>query len=155
MSRFHVVQLLAVSALAAVSPVAGQEHQHGPGEQKLGTVRFPTSCNAAAQPVFERGVAMLHSFWFAEAEKTFREAMQKDPSCGMPHWGVAMVKLGNPLAGRPSTENERIALEAAERAATLGAPTPRERAYAPLTKRIVPSSRKRQTISAWLWTMAR
>jgi len=30
----------------------------------LGTVKFPTSCSAAAQPEFERVVASLHSFWF-------------------------------------------------------------------------------------------
>ena len=55
-----------------------------------------------AQRVFERAVAMLHSFWFAEAEKTFREATQKDPACAMAHWGIAMVKLGNPSIRPPS-----------------------------------------------------
>src|SRR5512140_3600798 len=38
---------------------------------KLGKVRFPLSCNAAAQQPFEQGIAMLHSFWFDEATHAF------------------------------------------------------------------------------------
>src|SRR5215831_8164606 len=32
-------------------------------QDKLGKVSFPTSCDAAVQGEFERGVAMLHSYW--------------------------------------------------------------------------------------------
>ena len=32
-------------------------------EDKLGKVSFPTSCDPKVQAQFERGVAMLHSFW--------------------------------------------------------------------------------------------
>lgn len=107
-------------------PAAAQDHDHGAA---VGTVSFPTSCSAAAQAHFERGVAMLHSFWFGEAEKTFRAAAEADPSCAMPWWGVAMTRLGNPLAGRPSAESERVAREAVDRALAVGARTPREQGY--------------------------
>jgi hypothetical protein len=56
---------LALTALA-VATVAGAD-----GPEKLGKVNFPTSCAAAAQPQFERAVALLHSFWFGEAIKGF------------------------------------------------------------------------------------
>lgn len=47
--------------------VAGEtDHTHDPAE-KLGTVRFTTSCTPEAQPLFDRGVAQLHSFGYAPA----------------------------------------------------------------------------------------
>ncbi|HZC67308.1 MAG TPA: hypothetical protein VE201_01700, partial [Nitrospirales bacterium] len=33
-------------------------------EEKLGTLSFPTSCDPKVQAEFERGVAMIHSYWF-------------------------------------------------------------------------------------------
>ncbi len=40
---------------------AAQAHEH-PAPEKLGVVRFPTSCSASAQKEFQRAVALLHSF---------------------------------------------------------------------------------------------
>src|SRR5262245_4590359 len=36
-------------------------------QEKLGRVTFQTSCDTRVQAQFERGVAMLHSYWFTEA----------------------------------------------------------------------------------------
>src|SRR5690606_7208260 len=93
------------------------------------TVSFATSCAPAVQTQFEQAVAMLHSFWFQEAEKTFRAVAESDPQCAMAWWGVAMTRLGNPLAGRPSAENEAVAREAADRALRIGGKTAREQGY--------------------------
>src|SRR6185369_8621775 len=43
-----------------------EQHDHG---HDLGHVYFPVSCAPTAQQTFERGVALLHSFWYDEAEK--------------------------------------------------------------------------------------
>ena len=72
------------------SVAVAQEHEH-PVPEKLGTVKFPTSCSADAQPEFERAVALLHSFAYSAAEKAFRDVIARDPSCAMAHWGVAMT----------------------------------------------------------------
>jgi hypothetical protein len=85
--------------------------------------------SCAAQPEFNRAVAMLHSFWFPPADKAFREIAAKDASCGMAWWGVAMVALGNPLAGAPSARQLKIGWEAVEKAKAAGAETERERDY--------------------------
>ena len=53
-------------------------------------MHFPVSCSASVQKPFERGVALLHSFWYEEAEKEFIQIAKDDPSCAMAHWGVAM-----------------------------------------------------------------
>jgi len=70
---------------------------------KLGKVKFAISCNAAAQPVFAQGVAMLHSFWFEEADHAFSRVAALDPSCAMAHWGIAM-SLYHPLWAPPTRE---------------------------------------------------
>ncbi len=57
---------------------------------KLGSVDLPSSCTAAAKVQLDRGVAMLHSFWFEAARDEFAQAAVKDPGCAMAFWGVAM-----------------------------------------------------------------
>ena len=130
-SRIHprAASITLALALLAAAPLRAQDHAH-PAHGELGRVAFPSSCSAAAQPAFERGVAMLHSFWFDQAQRTFQEAAAADPACSMAQWGLAMTLLGNPFTGvSPSEAHLREALAAA-RAAVDGARTPRERAYA-------------------------
>src|SRR5262249_61665784 len=74
-----------------------QEHAHGTPE-RLGTVNFQTSCSAAAQPTFNRAVALLHSFEFSRAVDAFNETLKADPSCAMAQWGIALSRWGNPFA---------------------------------------------------------
>jgi tetratricopeptide (TPR) repeat protein len=68
--------------------------------EKLGAVHFPVSCAAAVQAPFERGIALLHSFGYVEAEAQFRKIAADDPSCAMAHWGIAMSQF-HELWGRP------------------------------------------------------
>ncbi len=65
-------------------------HHEDLTETQLGTVHFPVSCAASAQKPFARGVALLHSFWYEEAEKEFADLAKQDPKCAMAHWGSAM-----------------------------------------------------------------
>src|SRR5437764_9791554 len=71
-------------------------------DEKLGKVSFPTSCDPKVQAEFERGVAMLHSYWFLIARRTFEGVLQQDPTCAIAQWGVAMDLLGNTLATTPT-----------------------------------------------------
>jgi hypothetical protein len=97
--------------------------------ERLGKVNFPTSCAAAAQSHFERGVAFQHSFWFGEAIKAFQAAATADPSCGIAHWGIAVAYLGNPLAGPPSPRGLQEGAAAVTRAKAAGAKSQRELDY--------------------------
>jgi tetratricopeptide (TPR) repeat protein len=65
-------------------------HHEDITEAQVGTVHFPTPCAAAVQKPIERGVAMLHSFWYEEAEKQFLQIEKDDPQCAIARWGVAM-----------------------------------------------------------------
>src|SRR5437867_8684917 len=96
-------------------------------QDKLGKVTFPTSCDAKVQSQFERGVAMLHSYWFTEARKVFDAVVQQEPSCAMGYWGLAVNYLGNSLAAAPPLKDITAASEALEKARAVGAKTQRER----------------------------
>jgi hypothetical protein len=95
--------------------------------EQLGKVSFPTSCESKVQAEFERGVAMLHSYWFGPARKTFEAVLQQDPKCAMAYWGIAVDHLGNSLAAPPQRKSAQAAWEALEKARTIGAGTQRER----------------------------
>jgi len=122
----------AALALLTLSHVAaGQEHEHGSGSaEHLGTVSFATSCSAAAQPQFDRAVALLHSFEFAPANQAFEAVGTTDPSCGIAYWGLALGSWGNPFAaGQKAPAQIRRGQDAIARANRAGARTERERGY--------------------------
>ena len=68
-------------------------------EERLGEVRLSISCSPAAQQQFNRAVAMLHSFFFPETVKAFTAIAEKEPTCAMAYWGVAISQRPNPLVG--------------------------------------------------------
>src|SRR5688572_2849387 len=108
----------------AVLPVAAQDHAH-----ELGKVSFPTSCKPAVQSEFEKGVAMLHSYWFNYAGKTFRGVLEQDPGCAMAYWGIALDLMGNTLSSPPSAQTSRTAWDLLEKARSVDAKTERERMW--------------------------
>jgi tetratricopeptide (TPR) repeat protein len=122
-------KLIATILLTLASSGGAQEHQHGNGE-KLGTVRFATSCNEAAQKEFNRAVALLHSFQFSHAIDGFHAVLGKDAACGIAYWGIALSDWSNPFApGMKEKSQLQAGRESAERGKTVGAKTERERAY--------------------------
>jgi hypothetical protein len=95
----------------------------------LGTVTFPVSCAPDVQKPFERGVALLHSFWYEEAEKEFQQIAIDDPHCVMAHWGVAM-SLWHQLWNNPDAKVIQRGLDEVHEAKTTDGPTTaREKAY--------------------------
>jgi tetratricopeptide (TPR) repeat protein len=57
---------------------------------QLGEVNFMVPCSKESQETFTLGLALLHSFEYEEAEKAFVKTIDKDPTCVMAYWGVAM-----------------------------------------------------------------
>ena len=97
--------------------------------EKLGTVRFPVSCNDAAQVHFTRAVALLHSFYWPEVRKTLEMAAKEDPACGMLHWAHAMASMGNPYTWPLTGKALRDGMASVETARQLAPKTERERDY--------------------------
>jgi tetratricopeptide (TPR) repeat protein len=90
-----------------------------------GKVHMPIATKSEeAQWFFDQGLALLHSFWSYEADRSFERAAQLDPECAMAQWGIAMaavnekrrdeaVKRAKELAAKAS-ERERLYIEAVE-----------------------------------------
>jgi len=90
-----------------------------------GKVHMPIATKSEeAQKFFDQGLALLHSFWFYEADRSFERAAQLDPECAMAQWGIAMaavnekrrdeaVKRAKELAAKAS-ERERLYVDAVE-----------------------------------------
>ncbi|HSA94318.1 MAG TPA: hypothetical protein VLE48_14995 [Terriglobales bacterium] len=109
--------------------LADEGHHHAAGgAEKIGRVVFPVSCSAEAQRDFSRAVALLHSFWYEEAEKAFRAIAEKDPTCAMAHWGVAMTNF-RLLWYAPDPATREKMREELGRAESLKPRTARERDY--------------------------
>ena len=84
-------------SLATITGSA-QQHEHPVALEKLGTVTFPNSCNAAAQAPFNGGSPSLHSFEFRRAIDSMETALTTDPSCGIAAWAIALSRWSNPFA---------------------------------------------------------
>jgi tetratricopeptide (TPR) repeat protein len=82
----------------------------GVNGQQLGSISFPTSGAAAAQPKFIEGVKDLHSFEFDEAAEAFHQAQQIDPNFALAYWGEAM-SYNHPLWAQLDLPAARKALE--------------------------------------------
>jgi hypothetical protein len=95
--------------------------------QELGRVHFDTSCTPQAQEKFDRGLAMVHSFFYPNSVQAFTEAAAADPQCAIAYWGIAISHRPNPLILPLTKEVLKKGLEAVENGKAIGAKTERER----------------------------
>jgi len=131
MALLKSVSCLLLCALFFASAFAvddeAQGHHHDATES-LGKVSFPIACAAGSQGAFERGVALLHSFGYEEAEEQFTDLAKRDPGCAMAHWGIAL-SLFHEIWERPEDATLKRGQEQIEIARKIGATTERERGY--------------------------
>jgi hypothetical protein len=111
--------LLATSLASAKPAPAADDH--------LGKVEFASSCAAAAQPLLEKGAALLHSFQYLQSENTFAEAQRQDPKCALAHWGKAMA-LYHQLWDFPDKAKLETGRKELDKAKKLSA-SPREKEF--------------------------
>lgn len=94
----------------------------------LGKVRFANSCSSQVQSEFNNAVAMLHSFQYGLAEKTFNHVLERDPQCAIAYWGASMT-LYHQLWDWPNVGALKNGLGYLEKARVLRKKTAREQAY--------------------------
>ena len=86
---------------AAGHSVHGESFDDGPRRKAYlmpGMGKAPFAVTAAtpeAQEFVNQGVAQLHSFYYFEAERSFRQAAMIDPECAMAYWGMSMANVNN------------------------------------------------------------
>lgn len=105
-----MILLLALTLVAQQDGATRLGHSHrgsafdeGPRQKPwviegIGKAHFPiTTKNPEVQKWFDQGNALLHSFWYFEAERAFRWCLKLEPNNAMALWGMA----------RSAEENER------------------------------------------------
>ena len=123
MKQLKQIALIAIFAVMA-APAAAQF-------DNVGSINFPTSATGEAQQHFLRGVAVLHSFGWEQAQEQFRAAQEIEPDFAMAYWGETL-SYNHPLfSGMDPTEPrkalQRLGSTTAERLAK--APTEREKGF--------------------------
>lgn len=113
--------------LLCAVPASGQSFEAG-APAHLGRVNFPASCSAEAQPVFEKGLALLHSFQYEEAHQTFAELETRERNCAVAHWGKAMA-LYQQLWEFPDEKKLKEGHKEIEQARKLHPQSPREQGF--------------------------
>jgi tetratricopeptide (TPR) repeat protein len=118
------IALMSLSLGAYAGP--GVPNQVASGE--LGTVSFEISCRPAVKQEFNRGVALLHSFWYGEAQRAFEKVAAADPECAMAYWGEAMTHFPQ-VNGWPDAAAAALAERVLARGDAAHESTPREAGY--------------------------
>jgi tetratricopeptide (TPR) repeat protein len=117
---------ICLAALATVVTATATAAEAPP--ERLGTVSFPTSCAPSVQRSVNRGVALLHDFWYEESRPQFERILKADPSCAIAHWGLAMSGF-HQIWDRPDAATIAAAWKELQAAQAHPAKTPREREY--------------------------
>jgi tetratricopeptide (TPR) repeat protein len=100
-----------------------------PGDLRAaGKVSFPVSCAPAVQSDFNRGVALLHSFFYEEARRVFTSVAERDPKCAMAQWGIAMT-WWHPIWTPPAPDEMSAGKAAIQKAMAMDAGSDREREF--------------------------
>jgi hypothetical protein len=156
MKRFAAALLFVLAGSAAAHE--GHDNTSGRPPEQLGKVSFPTSCDPKTQAQFERGVSLLHSFWFGEGLKAFTAVAEQDPGCAMAYWGIAINRLLNPFNGEAAPQFVKQGHAAIVKAREVGAKTQRERDYIDAAARLytdIETKRWRERAVAYEEAMAR
>jgi hypothetical protein len=128
MNARSLLPAVALALAGCASPDAHQEHA---AHARLGKVKFPVDCNAAAQHDFNLAMAYYHSFAWNQIREPLERVLQADVTCGMAHWARALASLDNPFAwpGIISPAALSQGPEILERARSTGLKSQRERDY--------------------------
>jgi tetratricopeptide (TPR) repeat protein len=121
--------LIAASAgLISAAALAGSTSPPVGDLSKVGKVQLHNSCDPAVQKEFDRGVALLHSFFYVEARRSFTAVATQDPKCAIAQWGIAMT-LWHPIWTPPSDAEMKDGRAAITAAKTIGGKTDVERGF--------------------------
>src|ERR1700733_4482908 len=120
------MKILTPLLMAMISlPIAAQADT---AVERLGKVSFSVSCSPSVRASFNRGTALLHDFWYDEAQPQFERIAKSDPGCAMAHWGIAM-SLYHQIWDRPDEQAMARGWKEMQAARAHPAKSAREREY--------------------------
>ena len=90
--KLYLLSLISCCLLFACSNTTKENTQKETSKSpKLGDIAFDVSGNSIAEPAFEKGLLLLHSFEYKDARTAFLEAQKLDSTFAMAYWGEAMT----------------------------------------------------------------
>ena len=124
---------LAIFVVAALPvPLFTQHEGHEPLsaglEEGLGQAHMQTSCASTVSVNFDRGLALLHNFWYSHALERFNQVAKNDPECAMAYWGAAMT-YNHPFWDPPSQTDEAAAWSLVQSGLKVRKASAREKLY--------------------------
>jgi tetratricopeptide (TPR) repeat protein len=140
-TRLRITLGLCLLVISGTGRLAGQEHQHPPGQptsdtgatplyDNLGTLHKDiTTESEVTQKYFDQGLRLIYAFNHDEAIKSFQEGLKRDSTCAMCYWGIAYA-LGPNINLPMDTSKVAPAWDAMHKAVRYSvAVTPKERAF--------------------------
>ena len=88
-----------------------------------------TTSSAGAQSYFDQGLRLLYGFNHGSAIRSFKTAVQLDPTCAMAHWGIALASgpdINSPVVPPPAAERAWKEISLAREHAAAATPVERE-----------------------------
>jgi tetratricopeptide (TPR) repeat protein len=154
-----IMRPLLLLAVIAVPALAQDDHDHTRSRPPaaLGKVDFKSSANAAARPVFQHGIALLHSFEYEDAATALQDAQKRDAKFALAYWFDALT-YRHPLWGTEDLGAARAALArlGPTREARLGkAHDARERMYGSAVEALFADAPEIERVSAFSDTLVR
>ena len=88
-----------------------------------------TTSSVEAQSYFNQGLRLLYGFNHGSAIRSFKAAVQLDPTCAMAHWGIALASgpdINSPVVPPPAAERAWKEISLAREHAAAATPVERE-----------------------------
>ena len=104
---------------SVAAPGAENSSAPEPGDLRaVDKIEFPISSSADVRPEFERGVALLHSFFYEEARRIFTAVVEKDRKCAMAQSGIAMT-WWHPIWTAQTPEEMKLGMTTIDKATAM------------------------------------
>jgi hypothetical protein len=121
------MRIIFVVVLSFIGTALVHDQIHHHGDDTLGVVNFPISCQPASQSEFNRAMTLLHHMTYPQAREAFQKIAELDSGCAMAYWGIAMTMFQPVWPTRPGPRELHQGWDAIQKAESLSPPTERER----------------------------
>jgi hypothetical protein len=109
------VKKIVVAAVLGIAAATG-----GAATQESAGTHMDVSCDRAVHEDFNAAVALLHNMTYAQAREGFVSVAERDPSCAMAYWGVAMTLFQPLWPTRPGPSERQQGWDMVRRQSRLG-----------------------------------
>jgi tetratricopeptide (TPR) repeat protein len=118
-TRVAIILLTALALGAVQSAVGAEDQVVAPLLEGMGKHHHPiTTEDPMVQRYFDQGLVLAYGFNHAEAARSFREAIRRDPECASCYWGLSYV-LGPNINSMMNAEDLPEAWKALQKAIAL------------------------------------